>query len=300
MAHVEATTLLSVVVRLVCLGVFMSSASLAYALDEAPGSQSFIEKSREGWFFYKDPPVEDEEAEENLEKKPIPGLPKDIWTNPEKYKELLKKLPIEGVDLSKLPSEFLKEFVTAKRTVALDNPTVASVKDYIVVQQAAYDRSQLFTDAWQVAMYTNPQLDYHVKHPTSQFGHQIDAQVVKQDEDNYLMQASKKVGLFFFFSSTCPYCQEQSKIVKLLQDEYSVSVFPVTIDGKGLPEYPSPANDNGMVEKLGVHMVPMIYLAIPEERFMKPIGAGIMTLSELRERMLVTLKKRQMLRGSQG
>lgn len=300
MAHVETPTLLSIVVRSVCLGVLLCAPSWAQALDEAPGSQSYIEKSREGWFFYKDPSPVEEDEEDEAEKKPIAGLPKDIWTNPEKYKELLKKLPIDGVDLSKLPSEFLKEFVTAKRTVALDNPTVASVKDYIVVQQEAYDRSEKFTSAWQLAMYTNPQLDYHAKHPTSQFGHQIDAQVVKQEDDSYLIQASKKVGLFFFFSSTCPYCQEQSKIVKLLQDEYSVSVFPVTIDGKGLPEYPSPAQDNGMVEKLGVHMVPMIYLAIPEERFMKPIGAGIMTLSELRERVLVTLKKRQMLVGAQG
>jgi len=290
-----------------CVGLSLA-ASMGYAApsDVAPGSQDYLKRSRDGWFFYKDPPADSEEEEEKGEEEVRPGpealkkLPPNIWNEPEKYKGMLKEWPIEGVDLSALPSVFLRELVTAKREVALDKPTVESVKTYIVVQQEAYDRAAKFTDAYQVAMYANPELNYESKHPSSEFGHRIEAQVKQQEEDHVLVNAANYAGLFFFFTSTCPYCHDQSKIIKVFQDQYGMSVFPVSLDGKGLPEYPRPQPDNGMVERLGVHMTPMVYLAIPNEKFLTPIGAGIMTLSDLRERVLVILKRRDMLKPQQG
>ena len=222
-------------------------------------------------------------------------FPGDIWSDPAKHRPLLKKLSIEGMNLERLPAMFLKELVDAKKEMALDAPTVPNVTDYIKVQQAAFDRSQKFTDAYQVAMYTNPQLDSSTKHPTSTYGHQIEAEVTKQQEEALLASASEEVGLFFFFTSTCPYCKEQAKIVKLFADQYDLKIFPVSLDGQGLPEYPRPVRDNGMADKIGVHMVPTIYLAIPHENFLKPLGAGLMTLNDLRERVLVLLQKKDLL-----
>lgn len=308
MADVEVTELLHVMRRIVCvlcvsLGCALSVAQAAPP-DVAPGSQDYLKRSRDGWFFYQEPPAPAEEEEDEEDSRPLPEsfkqLPEKIWSEPEKYKDTLKSLPINGVDLSKLPSVFLRELVTAKKEAAMDTPTVETVKTYIVVQQAAYDRASQFTDSYQLAMYVNPELNYESKHPSSEFGHRLEAHIKQQDEDHTLMQASQYAGLFFFFTSTCPYCLDQSKIMKLFQDQYGMSVFPVSIDGTGLPEYPRPHVDNGMVERLGVHMTPMVYLAIPEEKFLTPIGAGIMTLSDLRERVLVILKRRDMLKPQQG
>lgn len=308
MADVEAPELLHVMRRVgIVVALFLVCAvAIGHAApsDVAPGSQDYLKRSRDGWFFYQDPPDKAEEDEEDDEPRSMPAplkqLPEKIWTEPEKYKDTLKSLSIEGLDLSKLPSVFIRELVTAKKEAAMDHPTVESVKTYIVVQQEAYDRSAKFTDSYQLAMYVNPELNYESKHPSSEFGHRIEAQVKQHGEDETLKQASQYAGLFFFFTSTCPYCLDQSKIMKLFQDQYGISVFPVSIDGKGLPEYPRPHVDNGMVERLGVHMTPMVYLAIPEEKFLTPIGAGIMTLSDLRERVLVLLKRRDMLKPKQG
>lgn len=308
MADVETAELLHVVRRLVsvvCLSLICAVAvGHAAPSDVAPGSQDYLKRSRDGWFFYKDPPASSEEDEDEDEVGPQPQslkqLPEKIWTEPEKYKETLKTLSIDGLDLSKLPSIFIRELVTAKKEAAMDKPTVESVKTYIVVQQEAYDRSAKFTDSYQLAMYVNPELNYETKHPSSEFGHRLEAQLKQQGEDQTLRHASQYAGLFFFFTSTCPYCLDQSKIMKLFQDQYGMSVFAVSIDGKGLPEYPRPQVDNGMVERLGVHMTPMVYLAIPEEKFLTPIGAGLMTLSDLRERVLVVLSRRDMLKPKQG
>ena len=308
MADVETAELLHVMRRLVSVVCFSLVCAVAVGhaapIDVAPGSQEYLKRSRDGWFFYKDPPASSEEDEDEDEVGPQPQslkqLPEKIWTEPEKYKETLKTLSIDGVDLSKLPSIFIRELVTAKKEAAMDKPTVESVKTYIVVQQEAYDRSAKFTDSYQLAMYVNPELNYETKHPSSEFGHRLEAQLKQQGEDHTLRQASQYAGLFFFFTSTCPYCLDQSKIMKLFQDQYGMSVFAVSIDGKGLPEYPRPQVDNGMVERLGVHMTPMVYLAIPDEKFLTPIGAGLMTLSDLRERVLVVLSRRDMLKPKQG
>jgi hypothetical protein len=44
--------------------------------------------------------------------------------------------------------------------------------------------------------------------------------------------------------------------------------------------------DNGIAQRLEVRMVPTLYLALPEQRVMTPIGAGVLTLSDLKERIL--------------
>ncbi|MBS1984629.1 MAG: conjugal transfer protein TraF [Bdellovibrionales bacterium] len=263
---------------------------------DPPGSKTFIDHPRQGWFFYQDPPAEaEEDAEESPVSVTIDGLPPGAWLEPSKYRTWFKGLAMDGVKLTALPVTVLRELVSAKKERALDDPSVENVTSYIKVQKEAYDRSQRFTDAWQIAMYTDPKLDYASQHPTSTYGHSVESEIKRNTEEQLLAGTADRVGLFFFFTSTCPFCQEQSKVLKVFADTYGLTVKPVSLDGVGLPEYPQPAINNGMAENVGVHMVPMIYLAIPEENFLKPLGAGLMTNADLRERLLVLLRNRGLL-----
>jgi conjugal transfer pilus assembly protein TraF len=262
-------------------------------------ANQFYEQAREGWFWYQDP------VEEEGEAAPAPvtltTLPLEAWLDPAKYRSLLKRVPIEQEDLSRLPAGMLRELASAKREAALDAPTPETVKTYIIAQRAVFKRSEDFTTMWQVAMYTNPQLDFATEHPTSQFGHDVEAQATHEVEERLLSSArANHVGLFFFFTSTCRFCQEQSKILKLFSDTYQIEVFPVTLDGQGLKEFPKAAADNGMAERVSLQKVPTIYLAIPRENFLVPIGSGVMTFNELRERVLTILKQRPHLMTKAG
>ncbi len=67
-----------------------------------------------------------------------------------------------------------------------------------------------------------------------------------------------------------------------------MTVFPVSLDGRGLPDYPDPHRDNGIAQKLEAAVVPAIYLTEPANRVIRPIGFGVMALTELAER-IVTL-----------
>ncbi len=55
-----------------------------------------------------------------------------------------------------------------------------------------------------------------------------------------------------------------------------------------------------MAERVSLQKVPTIYLAIPQENFLVPIGSGVMTFNELRERVLTILKQRPQLMRQAG
>jgi conjugal transfer pilus assembly protein TraF len=62
-------------------------------------------------------------------------------------------------------------------------------------------------------------------------------------------------------------------------------VLPVSLDGSGLPEYPSPQMDNGIATRLNASVVPALYVTAPSKREIRPIGFGVMALTDLVERI---------------
>lgn len=239
----------------------------------------FNSPGRRGWFWYETLPPEPPKPESEPPQSGSQPKPRLTW-------EDLKRLPLAQVNLDTLPAKWLKALTDAKREYALDEPSPERVQDYIVVQRAVYARSERFADSWQVVMFTTPELDYGSQHPTSQYGHQAEAELVTARDDAQLRTIAQTAGLFFFFTSACEFCREQSKTLRLFADTYGFSVLAISLDGRGLPEFPDANADNGMAQRLEVKMVPMLYLALPDQRVVTPIGAGVLTLSDLKERVL--------------
>mgnify|MGYP001247379924 FL=1 len=250
-----------------------------------------------GYYFYQDPMPEVEvPPPQQLPQTPAMPLQPEHFKDQLALKEALKKLPVDKIDLPNLPAAWLKILLTAKKEAALDKQTEDTLLTYIRVHKEVFNRSQRFTDMWALVMWTHPENDYASTNPASGAGHDIYAASKKDTEDEFLASMREKVGLFFFFTSTCPYCQKQSQLLKVFSDTYGISIKAVTQDGRGLPEFPQAVVDNGMGEQLGVNKVPVMFLAIPEEQFIVPIGAGLITLDDLRQRVLSILKNRSSLK----
>jgi putative transposase len=250
------------------------------------------ESGLHGYYWYEDPVNEEEPELEKLMPTPLIPFQPESFKDPVALKEALKRLPIDNIDLVKLPAAWLKVLLTAKRDKALDEQSEENLLQYLKVHKETFNRAQRFTDMWQVALYTHPDLDFTSTNPSSNVGHEIYAETKKDEEDKFLASLREQAGLFFFFTSTCPYCQKQSQLLKMFADTYGWTVKAVTRDGYGLPEFPDAMVDNGMGDQVGVTRVPMIFLAIPNEEFVVPIGAGLITLDEVRERTLKILKQR--------
>lgn len=263
-----------------------TTASVSAPSAEPAPTTDFFERGKEGWFWYEEPP----------EPPPPPPSPKPsvgggappatatlTW-------EDFKRLPPDAMPLERIPMRWLRAFGKAKLEYALDDPLPERVHEYIVVQRAIYARSERFTQSWQLVMYRHPELDVASTYPTSDVGTKAMRQQEEDETEQALRQLSQRAGLFFFFTSTCRFCQTQSRILKVFADTYGFSVLPISLDGKGLPEFPEANPDTGIARNLEVKMVPMLYLAIPDEHLLTPVGAGVLTLSDLKTRILALAK----------
>ncbi len=257
--------------RPLLLLAFLSSAALGssvvHALEQTPETPAAPEKiqasywlrNREGWFWYREPPVQS--------KKPPQGA------QPQRPPELTA-------------FEAMQKRLEDLKRVAVMNPTEANLLAYMRYQRMVMDKSEVFADRWQRLVWTVPELDYGLTgRPTNSIA------IAAFDEQRAERQAQEVRGLaashgiLFIFRSDCPYCHRLAPILKRFEQEFGMLVFPVSLDGGGLPEYPNPQLDNGIAARLNASVVPALYLTAPSKREIRPIGFGVMALSELIERI---------------
>jgi conjugal transfer pilus assembly protein TraF len=183
--------------------------------------------------------------------------------------------------------ERLAKDLKEKRALAIVEPTPAHVHAYIAAQEAVMEKGSVFSDVWRRVVWQNPDVNYQLKNPVNNVAVQVRDSERRKQESQTLADLGKEWGLFFFFRSDCPYCHSMAQIMKLMSDLYGITVFPISLDGGGLPEFPQPQKDNGMATVLNVDKVPMVVLGNVKDRRMVPIGSGVLSAQEIIERIYV-------------
>ena len=131
----------------------------------------------------------------------------------------------------------LREEVEQKRALAILKPTPENLKAYIVAQEALMDRASVFSDVWRRVIWANPDLNYQLRNPSNNAAIQVRDSQRNKREGETLTAIAKEWGLFFIFRSDCPYCHRLAPTLKFLSEQYGITVFPVSLDGGGLPEF---------------------------------------------------------------
>ena len=184
--------------------------------------------------------------------------------------------------------EELKKELQRLLDVANMNPTEENVKAYMDAAYYMANKASKFSDVWRRVLWASPELDYSLNHrPTNNVGIRTYDSERKTNERSTIADLSRTHGLFFFFRSDCPYCHQMAPILRFFQQEYGIEVFPVSLDGKGIPDFPRPARDNGMATRLGINTVPAVFLASKTSGNVMPVAFGIVPASELAERIYV-------------
>lgn len=241
--------------RLILLLLLVVSSSV-FAEDPT----SYWLRRRDGWFWYRDPPPP---AAKSLPKPAVPKQPPELT----EFESMQKKL------------EDLKR-------VAVMNPTDSNLLAYMRYQRYVMNKSEAFAERWQRLVWTVPDLDYGLTgRPTNSLAISVYDEQLQERQGQRIRALSSTHGLLFIFRSDCPYCHRFAPILKRFEQEFGMLVFPVSLDGKGLPEYPNPQPDNGTAAKLNATVVPALYLTAPSKREIRPVGFGVMALSDLIERI---------------
>ena len=227
---------------------------------DAEPSETYWLRNREGWFWYRDPPAS---------VKP----PKAAPPPPSRPPELVE-------------FESMQQRLDELKRVAVMNPTDTNLLAYMRYQRFVMNKSEFFAARWQRLVWTVPELDYGLTgRPTNSMAIGAFDEQQRDRQAQVVRNLAATHGLLFIFRSDCPYCHKFAPILKRFEQEFGMMVFPVSLDGRGLPEYPNPQLDNGVATRLNASVVPALYLTAPSKRQIRPVGFGVMALTELVERI---------------
>ena len=237
------------------------------------------EQAEEGWFFYNEELPVPEVEEEPVVEKQIKEAPKEVKAPPPPEPAVVPSVePVQPYTVR------MKEKGEQLLSAAMENPTQENVEQYMVHNQLMMQASTDFAEAWQLALMKNPDLESGVPMVDAVKDIYYEEQARKDDEK--LQSLKERAGLFFFYTTSCPYCPRQAQYLKLFENQTGFEVKAISLDGYILPEYPDAIADNGIATELNVKGVPAIYLALPPNTFER-VATGIITPEELKRRLIL-------------
>ncbi|MFN4266409.1 MAG: conjugal transfer protein TraF [Aquabacterium sp.] len=261
---------------LIAVTAQMSWAGLGDASKPVPTYQ----KGPEGWFWHED---RHSESEEKAKKTAVPSVATPAQDDP------------DTKDLAAF-TKFQKQLDEAMK-IATINPTDANMKRFLMLLAESRRKAAVFTMSGVRVAALTPSVDdrfngMNMRPPSPAATRVWDANV--QNERNQRIQAlSQTHGIFFFFRGDCQYCHAFAPMLKRFANAHGLAIFPVSMDGGILPDFPDSRPDNGMalqvMDQLGIpreqFVVPFTVLARPKTREVIPIGFGVMNETELGERL---------------
>ncbi len=256
---------------LVATSLALASLSAA-AADNS--EQRYWRSRADGWHFYEpDPPKR---------KKPKPPV---MLPAPMPAPAPQQSSPAEPAVLS---SAWLRDNLPKYRDAAIDNPTPENVELLAYLQRLATDRAEQFSQVWTRVVTSNPALDETARSPITalqQRAAQAEMSVAKQQA---MAKITERVGLWYFYLSTCPYCAKQEPILERVQANIGLSILPISLDGGPPPTWRDVAyvNNSGQAQELGVMVTPTLVVADTVTGELHNLAAGLRTESEIESRLL--------------
>jgi conjugal transfer pilus assembly protein TraF len=254
-------TLLALIAALSAITTHAAEPATTTPPDPAEIATVYWQQHREGWFWYRDPPPP--------KARPVPKKP----VNPARPRELGD-------------FEAMQERLETLKRVAVMNPTDDNLMAYMRFQRMVMDRSQVFADRWQRLVWREPSLDYASDgRPTNTVAIAAFDERQSERDTAAVRQLATTHGLVFVFRSDCPFCHRFAPILKRFAQQHGLAVLAVSLDGGTLSEYPDARPDNGIAARLNARAVPALYLTQPSRREFRPVGFGMMSDTDLLERI---------------
>lgn len=204
------------------------------------------------------------------------------------------KRPQKDPDLRSFKSvDALRKEVDRLRDRAIMTSDPAHVKSFLAAQQFLLEKSAVFADVARRVVWSTPDLDYSLRRPTESMAIQAFNYAERMRQEQAVKAAMQRYGVYFFLSSTCPYCRLEAQALRHLENTIGLQVLPISLDGKGIPEYPRPLPDNGisslLAERYGQPRLPTPALfLVPKDNSGSPpipISFGMASSAEILERI---------------
>lgn len=224
----------------------------------AYAQETYFTSHATGWHWYNDPKDEDE-SEEDADSDPT-----------------VQMNAVHATVMRALNKAYL-------------NPTKENIKHYKEIQDQVTNRASEFSKTWQTVVLENPELNYSLQHPTNNLAKQVEQDQAHANEEKVIREFARHYQLYFFYKSTCPYCQRFAPILKNFAENYGFNVLPITTDGISLPEFPGSYVDQGESRIYNVTVEPTLFAVNPMTHQGMRIATGLTSQEELKQNIMLIL-----------
>lgn len=213
---------------------------------------SWYDQKLEGWYYFQDQQKDQKEQTPSLEE-----ADNYLATESRKIKQLL--------------------------SLAIVSPTPENVENYIRTQKQWVQQSSLFAQAWGKVLLEHPELSDIINTPTSSYGTLAKRELSLLQRKNLLRNLSKDYFLLFFFKGADPFSKKAAEVAELFASTNQWNLKSVSLDNLGTSELHHFETDKGISRHFDLQVTPCFYIVNPTDNQALPVGAGMISVSEIEE-----------------
>ncbi|NNH97759.1 type-F conjugative transfer system pilin assembly protein TraF [Pasteurella multocida] len=182
--------------------------------------------------------------------------------------------------------KYLQKLLEETKANAIMNPTVENIAVYKTVQDFMVEKASVFSSNWEKMLLEHPQLDYNISNSHYNATAPIKAANERAEQSKAIQIVNQHYGVFFFYRGNEALDNKLSEIIKDFGEQYQLSIFPISVDGRVNATFPHSKIDMGQSEKMGIKYFPALFLVDPKAGDYKPLAYGFITQDDLARRVL--------------
>lgn len=229
-----------------------------------------LEPVKRGFYWY-------EKEEPEKEPEPEPEKPEPIEAAP---KPLERKQDGKTYDeMWVMEADAFAALLENRQKLAIQFPTEENVYLYLQAQDVAKRKSGAFSGVMGMVAQLHPEFSNENVYPTNVPGQNVYVKSKKINDDEFLNTYKHEYALLVFTSEGCEYCKAQKPIMDLFYSMYGWDI-----------RYLDRNQYRNIADKYSVTMTPSILAIAKNVKDAMPISSGIITLPELKRRLIRTIR----------
>jgi conjugal transfer pilus assembly protein TraF len=232
---------------------------------------SFYNDTKHGWFWYENPPLEQQEQQATPEV-------------PAKISRAVPTLDSYSIDelWNMYPDDF-QELLNVLQKKAVQTPSEQNILEYLTMQDIARRKALAYTNATMYVTQKHSEL-FNVNHVYPTTGPGVTARVSMQNDEisQTINRAGNDHALVFFVKSGCGFCDKQAGILSYFVDKYGWQIKTVDI-----------TKNLDIVARFNITITPTLLLIKKGQDDYMRVASGVIALTELERKLFRAIRLQQ-------
>lgn len=236
---------------------------------QTPGlTNEFYNDKYRGWYWFEDPPVEEDEGEQAK------------ISEPESKESSLDDYTYD--EIWSMNTDAFQKLSDDIRKKAVREPSEKNVLEYALLQDIARRKAAAFAGTYMLVSQKYPYLGNRDVSPITTPGLKARNALQRESIEQALVENRENFGMFVFTGDGCGFCDAQVSILEYFQKEYGWTVKYADIDGG--------TQSANLAARHGITQVPAILLVHRESGESMPVSQGVVSMADLSHRLYRTIK----------